>query len=184
MSDNIEAFNQMGWLRAGGYTRRYHGWRTLKDDPVGQHSYNVANIILVLRPDCRKELVVAGVRHDSAEWRTGDVPADVKRTVPGLKEAMDAAELKEFRMVGLDDPTLKLRPDEYWVLKLADYFDGMMYCLQERQMGNTLMDGVFGRYSSYMGKFLEDAPHDVEHDIYNHIALAWAAAGGPIYDGE
>jgi hypothetical protein len=63
---------QADFLRAGGYTRRYHGWRTIKDDLVGQHSYNVANLLVLLFPDCSKEALVAAIRHDTAEWIVGD----------------------------------------------------------------------------------------------------------------
>lgn len=178
------ALNKLAWLRAGGYTRRYHGWRTLKDDPVGMHGYSVANIVLILRPDCRKELVVAAVRHDSPEHVTGDMPADTKRAVPGAKAMMDAAEELAWRSIDIEDPCACLTPEEYRVMKLADYFDGMMFCLQERRMGNTLMDVVFDRYTAYMVKLLEDQPMGLEHELFNNLVLAWAAAGGPAYVGE
>lgn len=167
------------WLRAGGYTRRYHGWRTLKDDPVGQHSYNVANLVLLIRPDCSKELVVAAVRHDAAEHRTGDMPSDTKRAIPGAKAMMDAAEDMAWAEAGMADPCKSLSAEEYRILKLADYFDGMMFCIQEREMGSTMMDVVFNRYMSYMTSSLEDAPYGPEHDLFNGLAARWAKLGGP-----
>lgn len=184
MDNGIIALNKMGWLRAGGYTRRYHGWRTIKDDTVGQHSYNVTNIILVLRPDCRKELVVAGVRHDSPEHVTGDMPADTKRRVPGAKAMMDAAEEVAWADIDIADPCLALTDEEYRVMKLADYFDGMMFSIQERSMGNQYMDIVFERYSSYMHKMLDGFPPAIEHEIFEALQGAWVSAGGPAYVRE
>jgi len=145
---------QAEFLRAGGYTRRYHGWRTLKDDPVGLHSYNVANLVILLFPDCRKELVVAAVRHDSPEWVTGDPPSTAKRRVPGLKEALDDYERDVCRAVGLSMPTADLIGEEKRQLKIADYLDGMMYCIQERRMGNTYIDPVFRVFHEYVQPFL------------------------------
>lgn len=173
------------FLSAGRFTRRFNGWRVLTIDYVGMHQNNVTNIALLLRPDCRKELVVACVRHDSPEWasKLGDVPSPTKRRVPGLKEAADAEEARVWAEAGLPDPCEALTPEEYRILKLADYLDGMMYCIQERQMGNQFMDEPFGNFVSYIIKMLEDQPFGPEHELYNALADKWVAVGGKYYVG-
>lgn len=177
---------QAAFLRAGGYTRRYHGWRTIKDDLVGSHSYNVANLVMLLRPDCRKELLMVAIRHDSAEWIAGDSPSDVKRQVPELKVALDAYEDKVFADIGLTLPDLT--DDEYKVLKIADNLDGLMFCVQEREMGNLLIVPVFNTYNRYLRaqlaplSFRDDAPP--EHKIYNDLSERWNRLGGSHDDGK
>lgn len=174
---------QAVFLRAGGYTRRYHGWRTIKDDLVSSHSYNVANLVMLLRPDCRKELLMVAIRHDSAEWIAGDTPSDVKRQVPELKVALDAYEDKIFADMGLALP--ELTEDEYKVLKLADNLDGMMFCIQEREMGNLLIVPVYNTYDRYLRKQLTGAPTgNPEYRIYTDLSERWNRLGGSHDDGK
>lgn len=177
---------QAVFLRAGGYTRRYHGWRTIKDDLVGSHSYNVANLVMLLRPDCRKELLMVAIRHDSAEWIAGDSPSDVKRQVPELKVALDAYEDKVFADIGLSLP--ELTADEYKVLKVADNLDGLMFCIQEREMGNLLIIPVFNTYNRYLKKQIAETPkwpdQFPEIKIYTDLVERWNRLGGSHDDGK
>lgn len=167
------------FLRAGGYTRRYHGWRTLMDDPVGIHSFNVVNILLLIRPNASRELIIACIRHDGAEWVTGDPPSTAKRAVPGLKEAMDGYERATWLGAGFSAPTADLTAKEKLELKLADYLDGMMYCAQELAMGNRLIIPVYKVFYGYMVERLTDQPMGPEHELFNHISAFWHTLGGP-----
>lgn len=177
--------HQAEFLRAGGYTRRFNATRVLVIDYVGMHQNNVTNIALLLRPDCRKELVVACARHDAPEWASllGDVPSPLKRRVPGLKEAADAEEARVWAEVGLADPCEALTAEEYRVLKLADYLDGMMYCIQERLMGNTMLSGAMGNFTAYVAALLGprseeillggDMPEGPEFDLFDELVAKW-----------
>lgn len=171
---------QAEFLSAGRFTRRFNGWRVITTDYVGMHQCNVANIALLLRPDMRKELLVACIRHDSPEWasKLGDVPSPVKRRVPGLKEAADAEEARVWREAGVPDPCEGLTEEEYRVLKLADYLDGMMYCIQERQMGNQFMTEPFNNFMNYVISMLTDHPFGPEHELFNGLTARWAEVGG------
>lgn len=62
----------------GGYTTRYHTERTLREDTVGHHSFNVAAIVMYVRPDASAALLRAALLHDVAEHVLGDIPAPVK----------------------------------------------------------------------------------------------------------
>lgn len=174
--------SQAEFLRAGAYTRRYHGWRTLMDDPVGIHSFNVVNILLLIRPNASRALIIAAIRHDGAEWVCGDAPSTAKRAVPELKVALDSYERATWHAAGFSTPTADLTPEEKLELKLADYLDGMMFCVQELAMGNRLIIPVYHVFNGYMIERLTDKPLGPEHILYNHIAVQWASHGGPFDD--
>lgn len=180
---------QAEFLSAGRYTRRYNGWRVLSIDYVGMHQCNVTNIALLLRPDCRKELVVACVCHDSPEWasKLGDIPSPIKHRVPGLKEAADAEEARVWAEVGLIDPCEGLTPEEYRIMKIADYLDGMMFCIQERRMGNTFMHEPMQNFTTYVYNLIMDDPllgvSRPETTLFLALQEKWVRAGGT-YDSE
>lgn len=130
----------------GGETRRYHGFRMLMEDTVGHHSYNVACIIMKVRPNASAALLRAALKHDMAEHIVGDMPAPTKRELPdyngghcepggtfrtifGLYES----ETAKAHGVRIDED---LMPEETWVLKFADSLDGMRFCINEMLLGN------------------------------------------------
>jgi 5'-deoxynucleotidase YfbR-like HD superfamily hydrolase len=140
------------FLWHGGNTERFHTVPTIRPDLVGHHSYNVACIIMVLRPDAPAKLLRAALKHDSAEHIVGDMPSPTKRELPdypdGALDMWDNIELgaRTFREAfgALEERTARthgiygedLGDEEEWLLKLADALDGMRYCIQERGMGN------------------------------------------------
>lgn len=136
-------FDDIDFMWDGGETRRYHGFRMLMEDTVGHHSFNVACIIMKVRPDAPARLLRAALKHDIAEHKAGDMPAPTKRAMP---DYVSEAEVKTFRAAfaeyeaalmeaaGVADE--ELSSEEDWVLKFADSLDGMRFCVQERLLGN------------------------------------------------
>lgn len=138
----------MDFMWNGGETRRYHGFRMLMEDTVGHHSYNVACIIMKVRPDARVNLLRAALKHDMAEHIVGDMPAPSKRAAPdyhlGGSESSKRMTFREWfgsyeadtaaqHGVQLDE---ELTTEEAWVLKFADSLDGMRFCINEMLLGN------------------------------------------------
>lgn len=138
----------------GGETRRYHGFRMLMEDTVGHHSYNVACIIMKVRPDASAALLRAALKHDVAEHIVGDMPAPSKRAAPdyvhyeaekqGAPREVSRVSFREWfgsyeadtaaqHGVQLDED---LTVEETWVLKFADSLDGMRFCINEMLLGN------------------------------------------------
>lgn len=142
-------FRDLDFMWSGGETRRYHGFRLLMEDTVGHHSFNVACIIMRLRPDASAHLLRAALKHDMAEHVAGDMPAPTKRALPDylmLPEPHRRDTPRTFRevfgeyedslMAAAGVSTEDLMPCEEWVLKLADALDGMRFCIQELRLGN------------------------------------------------
>lgn len=131
----------------GGETRRYHGFRMLMEDTVGHHSFNVACIIMKVRPNASVQLLRAALKHDIAEHKVGDMPAPSKRAAPDYPAGSAAPETVTFRDwfgmyesatamehgVQIDED---LTDEERWVLKFADSLDGMRFCINEMLLGN------------------------------------------------
>lgn len=150
----------------GGNTRRFHTVPTVLTDTVGHHSYNVACIIMHLRPDASAALLRAALKHDVAECRTGDMPAPVKRALPDyhsrpipgdgsatFREVFDEYEDKVAKEHGVDIHE-DLSTEDKWLLKFADALDGMRFCLQERKMGNMLMVTAYENFRAYTARLL------------------------------
>lgn len=138
-------FDDIDFMWNGGETRRYHGFRMLMEDTVGHHSFNVACIIMKVRPDAPARLLRAALKHDMAEHKAGDIPAPTKRAMPDYEGGPMNGGFSFREVFGLYEDRLmldanvepeKLTAEETWVLKYADSLDGMRFCIQERLLGN------------------------------------------------
>lgn len=170
------------WVRASGYTRRYHGWRVLLEDPVGLHERNVAKLVQLIDPTCRKEVILYALGHDDAEWIVGDMPAPAKRRLPDYPEVQYGERVRQpartFRDVfgEMEDgilaeaelPLPELTPAEHWLVKFCDSLDGLLYSTQEIAMGNTFAIPVWQAFESYLEKLLEEArPSEMRHSAHS-----------------
>ena len=118
---------------------RYHTQRTLRQQSIGAHSFGVMQLVLAADPECRKEVLVAAMRHDYAELATGDVPAPAKRASAALQDALDDLERAQPYLAPHPGP---FTAEELRLLKWADTMELVLWCLEEHEMGNTLVDKV------------------------------------------
>lgn len=153
------------FMWAGGNTRRFHTVPTILTDTVGHHSYNVACIIMYLRPQASTALLRAALKHDVAEHVLGDMPAPAKRKLPGyvngptaesFREVFGKLEDKESSDAGV--PVELLTSEEEWLLKFADAFDGLRFCYQEFYMGNKIIVPALENFRAYTEEVLK-LPH-------------------------
>lgn len=152
----------------GAAVKRYHTARTLEQQTVGAHSFGVAMMCYILtagRPSA--ELLMGALSHDLAEHKVGDIPSPTKRATPGLAQALQR---QEDAVLGAHGLLWELNPTEARVLKLADYMDGMVYCCQEAELGNTSIAEVYYNFHSYAAELL-NTPH--EKEIFTSIARRW-----------
>lgn len=161
-------FDDIDFMWNGGETRRYHGFRMLMEDTVGHHSFNVACIIMKVRPDASARLLRAALKHDIAEHKVGDMPAPSKRAAPdyviysndhGPKREIGRQSFREwfgsYEESVADDHGVSLEgddltPEESWVLKFADSLDGMRFCINEMLLGNRT-PRLFMCYETFAG---------------------------------
>lgn len=165
--------DQLVFARSGGETERYHTERTLQRDTVGHHSFNVAWLVVLLcqsEEKCRSQLVMAALAHDLAEHKTGDMPAPAKRSVPGLKEACDAAELAMLGSVGMHYET-ELTPDEKRTLKFADALDGMLFCVGEAALGSKRVVNMYTNFRTYVLQLVPTSSAEVV--LFQHAETLW-----------
>ena len=163
---------KLQFIYRGAKTKRYHTADTLTSQTVGEHSFGVAWLVVLLCPDARKELILAALAHDLAEHQVGDVSSPTKKKHPEIKEFLDATERSLLASVGLDFET-KLFVYEKRVLKAADILDGMMFCLREFNMGSRAVIDVYLNFKSYYvaENFIRD---NIGVYIFNNIDEEWS----------
>lgn len=140
----------------GGASKRYHTVQTHNTQDIAAHSFGVAWWCEMLTDgEASKQLIMAALTHDLAEHIVGDVPSPAKRAM-GCRDAFNAYEdsiLTENKVIHY----MKLTDVEKTILKAADCFDGLMFCLNERRMGNKHVEIVYGRYYSYITEVKDKA---------------------------
>lgn len=173
---------KLEFMRRGGRVKRFHGFHLLMENSVGHHSFNLITILMSVLQEgqIRRELLFAAIQHDLPECITGDLPAPFKRSVPGLREAIEAKEAELLKEHDLWDWESELDAHEKRWLKLADSLDGAMHCLEERRLGNTTLDKIFWTFMRYAEELLstlheEDVPFN---KLWHYVAQEWKTLGG------
>lgn len=167
-------FQRLAFVFNGGKTKRYHTEDTLTSQTVADHSFGVAMLIELMAPGCRKELLLAGLTHDLAEHLVGDVAAPVKRANIELRAILQEAENGLLNDTGLNYEA-DLTQAEMYVLKAADYIDGMMFCIRERRMGSKVVVHIYNNYKRYVEKVVENLPPEAVN-IFGCAKRMWEEA--------
>lgn len=127
-------------------TLRYNNRSHLQEESVAEHSFFVAlfslKIIQQLKLPEELELRVLrlAVLHDCAEAVTSDIPHNVKKQFPNFDHFLKAVEEKyyisnwKYYIEKLDDDLA------YAIVKLADNYSVLQFCLNEQQLGNKSPD--------------------------------------------
>jgi len=125
---------------------RNHTWPTLRNQTVGQHTFNMLVLLGLITGDTHRGAVARAVRdHDLHEVFTGDAPATVKWEVPGMREVLDESERMFNKQYGIQQERNWLQPEEICLVKFIDMYEFGRYCLDERRLGNQHADLPFGR---------------------------------------
>lgn len=130
--------------RAGNTVKRYHTINLLVEETVGHHSANVALLCAALTVGpVSANLLLAALRHDTAEQFTGDIPATAKWAHPLLKNIVGQIEALHVTLPSLSQ-------GEQRILKQADMLDLCFKCLEELSMGNASVTPMLHRGVDYL----------------------------------
>ena len=128
---------------------RYHTENTLHKQTVGEHTYGVMWFVMLLTDfEPSPALVLETLAHDVAEYRTGDMPGDIKAEAHDLGEAMKGVEVEVESK--LEYPKRALTAVDRDVIKLADMLEGFAFCLYERKRGNAFIQPILEKYEAWL----------------------------------
>lgn len=128
----MNPFTEVKLYREAADVTRYHTKRTLRQQSLGHHSFNMLTMLLVVAPACRKEVIEAVMYHDLPELHTGDVPAPIKRMHPTLGPLLTSIESELYPLFR----DIDLTADEVAMVKWLDTMELVLWCLEEKAMGN------------------------------------------------
>jgi 5'-deoxynucleotidase YfbR-like HD superfamily hydrolase len=173
MLDKSLIRNRLARIRRGGEVARFHTERTIHENTVGEHSFNVAWLVNLLAPTTdfqrRYYLVLAALSHDLAEETIGDVPAPTKRAL-NIRELFGKYEEQLLEEVGLSYEK-HLPEEDKRVLKLADALDGAFFCIGEVAMGNRRMSHVYQNFRRYVSQF--EPFSSIETEVISYVDELW-----------
>lgn len=136
--------------RNGGNVKRYHTHELLKEEKVGQHTFNVMNILMIVTDrNVSRNLLMAALVHDLGEYETGDIPSPIKKLNPELRAQINEMEDRAMRAAHVGYYP-ELTEWEYKLLKFADNLDGLLKVTDELRMGNKTVRWVGEKYLSYL----------------------------------
>jgi hypothetical protein len=161
--------------RAALELTRYHSWRRLRDQSVGEHSCQIMRILLTVWPDCPRRMLVYAVTHDMGEM-AGDIQYPYKLKYPELKPLMDRVE-KDVVGVMRDGlgapPAVMLSKYELDVFKIVEFVEMFEYGLSEQGMGNQYARIISSRCilaaSELMGRLEPGDALDIRPAIKRYV---------------
>jgi len=138
-------------LRAGASVQRYHTWRTLRQQTVGEHTHGVTTILIDITPPdlLTPALLCACAYHDISELLTGDLPSPAKREYPELKKAAHDATTDFETDMGL---IMGRSPEQQRLLRWADTMECCLWALEELYMGNRYARRIVVNAMTYMNE--------------------------------
>lgn len=142
----MSPLSQASLFRDAADVQRFHCKRTLRDQTVGQHSFNMVTLLLIVAPDARKEVFQTIVHHDLPELFTGDMPGPFKRAHWQIGQLMEEAE-KDLEPLYRE---FGLNAAEQALVKMLDRIEGAMWALEEVRMGNSYARSTVARYLGWL----------------------------------
>lgn len=158
----------------GGLVERFHTRTGIRPNTDSQHSHGVAMLCYFLTDGaCSSSLLMAALTHDLAEHFVSDVCGPTKWMIPGLNDQLSELESAKRAEFNLDFETL-LGQGELFILKLADQLDGLMWCVNERWLGNRKVELIADRWIKHF--YSGEKYNKVQTLIINIITDLWNEA--------
>lgn len=130
---------------------RFHTARVVHDETVAEHSFNMANMLMIMTNGLYSTALMEAVLvHDMGEPMVGDIPSPVKRALP--PEVADRMDRLEHEAILTIHPysTPRLTEEEAKTLSLVDKLDGLLKCRDELRLGNRGIREIGDRYIQYI----------------------------------
>lgn len=129
-----------------GNVVRFHNHIGVDKQKNSEHQWETALILQHIYPQCSKDLLLAALTHDAAEYFTGDIPFPTKQASPELKLTLDKLEEEWEKEQGV---YFDLNHEEKFFLKLADTFSGMWYCILQVREGKINAKRAFRKWAEF-----------------------------------
>jgi len=146
--------------RWAGQVTRYHTWPRIREQSVGEHSWQVMRILLAIWPDAPRHMLLHCLTHDVGEMVSGDPPYPVKKNNPVLKEEMDRIERDAHLSMCIPwsfPPPSSLTENEYKIFKLCEFIEMWEWAIFEMDLGNSHAELVKDRCRKAMEKIWVDS---------------------------
>ena len=163
--------------RRAGQVTRYHTWPRIKDQNVGEHTWQVMRILLMIWPDAPRWLIVHAMFHDLGEVGAGDMPYPAKQSSPQLKRSMDNLEATVVEIMSRNwnfnfiDPTLNdsIPATDLKIFKLCELVEMWEWGLSEHNLGNKYATVVSQRVLSHINRLKDELAKETkgpEHYVH------------------
>jgi len=140
---------KVAWLREAGSVRRGHNLDQHNECTIAQHSYNLANLILMLHPDPSFELIKAALWHDVPERWLGDIPSPAKHNNAGLRREYEELEDQIYKSLDMLDLYQGLSDEDRIWLKACDCLELEIWAVEQLDLGNNRVMPVIAKLGQY-----------------------------------
>lgn len=113
---------------------RWHTAATVHKETLGEHHGMVAQLLLLLFPDCTKTTLAYAVTHDVGEYITGDIPSPTKDAL-GIREVV--AELENSAENPMHFIASQISRNGYNQVLVCDILARILYIYLERRLGSV-----------------------------------------------
>lgn len=134
-----------------GNVVRFHNSIGMDKQKNSEHQWETTLILQYIYPECSKELLVASLTHDSAEYYTGDIPFPVKQASPEIKKILDNLEHQWEVNNGV---SFNLTEEERYFLKVADTLSGLWFCILQMKEGKISARRPFRKWKDFLTQYM------------------------------
>jgi 5'-deoxynucleotidase YfbR-like HD superfamily hydrolase len=155
-------------IHDAGRTRRFHSISFSRVQTIGEHSWNVAQLLRYLWPSCSHELLLAALDHDVPERLTGDIPSPFKKQLGvEFKDLIIKIEREIEEELGLSFHH-ELTDEEKHQLAVVDVLDFILAAKNEVIHGNTHRD-VFNTMKRGISYLEEQLSNEKDGEVIRKI---------------